>query len=561
MANYIKEYNEQIEAGIEIVSKKVQVVYKRLAKTTDAPEDSKYYFNEKEATRPITFIESFCKQSQGVIGETLELMLWQKALIQTIFGFLSRSTQQRQYREAFVLVARKNGKSTLLSAISLFMLVADKEGASEVYSIATKLDQSKRIITEAWNMVKQSPDLKSIIKKRRNDMYFPNTSSIMQAQASTSKSLDGLNTHLGVVDEAHAIRDRSLYEVIKQSMQSRRQPLLFVITTAGTVRENIYDSLYDYASKIAIGELEDETFLPILYELDDIEEWTDEKQWYKANPGLGKIKFLEALRDEVERAKRDPDYQTGVLCKHFNLRQASDNLWLTFDDFNTELCYNEDDINHKYCIGGADLSSTTDLSSATLLTETKLKVFKNDEEQLIKKVLIKQMYWMPQERYEERMREDKVPYDKWVEKGYLRLCEGNKVNYKDITKWFVDEVNDNGLRPLWVGYDSWNAQYWCDEMQAYGFDMVEVRQGAKTMSSPMKQMKGDLQDKTIVYNNNPILKWCFSNLSIKADDNDNIRPVKGKAGTRQRIDGAVSLIDCYVIYTNKYQEFKNRIGE
>lgn len=553
MANYIKEYDQAIKTGKIQACKKIALVYDRLAKETE--QEGKYVFKERLATKPIKFIEQFCKQSQGVIGEPINLMLWQKALIQAIFGFVHAETGYRRYKETFVQVARKNGKSTLLSAISLYMLLADKEGGAEVYSVATKLDQSKRILTEAWNMVKQSPDLRAVIKKRRTDMFFPHTASTMQALASSSKSMDGLNTHLGVVDEAHAIRDRSLYEVIKQSMQSRRQPLLFVITTAGTVRENIYDSLYSYGSNIALGVDTDDTFLPIIYELDTIEEWVSEEMWEKANPGLGKIKLTTSLQEEVTRAKKDPDYLTGVLCKHFNMRQASDSVWLTFEDFNNNLKYEEKEMRDIYCIGGADLSSTTDLTSATLIAEVD-----NKEDPNKKRVLVKQMYWMPEERFEERMREDKVPYDKWVERGFIRLCDGNKVNYSDITKWFVEQVNEYGLRPLWVGYDSWNAQYWCDEMKSYGFDMLEVRQGAKTMSTPMKQMKGDLQDNKIIYNDNPVLKWCFSNLSVKIDDNENIRPIKGKAGQRQRIDGAVSLIDCYVLYTNKYQEYKNRIG-
>lgn len=545
--NYIVEYHKKIQTGEILVSKKVELIYDRLVKTIEDP-NAEYYFDQAKADHALEFIERFCKQSQGVIGKPLELMLWQKALVQTIFGMISKKTGYRQYKEAFVLVARKNGKSTLLSAISLYMLTADKEGASEVYSVATKLDQSKRIVTEAWNMVRQSPDLRQVLKKRRTDIYFPLTSSTMQALASSSKSMDGLNTHLGVVDECHAITDRELYEQLKQSTQTRRQPLIFVITTAGTVRENIYDSLYTYASQVALGEIDDPTFLPILYELDEVLEWTDPEMWIKANPGLGEIKLLESMKEEVERAKKDPDYLTGLLCKHFNIRQTGSNMWLTFDDINNPETYNEEELKDMYCIGGADLSSTTDLTCATILTEKENKIY------------VKQMYWMPEERMQERIAEDKIPYDKWVQRGLLRLCEGNAVNYHDITNWFGEQVNEYGLRPLWVGYDSWNANYWSDEMKEYGFDMVEVRQGAKTMSTPMKQMEADLKDKKINYNNNPILKWCLSNTSVKTDENGNIRPLKGKS-QRQRIDGTVSLIDCYVILYNKYQEFKNMIGE
>lgn len=543
--NYILQYHKQISAGKIVAPSKIIKVYGKIVSELQN-KGGKYTFDLEAGSRAIEFIETFCKQSQGTIGEQLELMLWQKALIQTIFGFKDSGTGYRKYREAFVLVGRKNGKSTLLSAISLYMLIADKEGAAEVYSVATKLDQAKRILTEAHNMVKQSPELRALIRKRRNDMYFPWTSSVMMALASQSKSLDGLNTHLGVIDECHAITDRNLYEVIKQSMQSRRQPLLFIITTAGTVRENIYDNLYDYANKVANGDVDDDTFLPILYELDNVDEWSDPQLWVKANPALGLIKSVKGLTDEVERAKNDTEYLSGVLCKHFNLKQTSSHLWLSFEKLNNEKTYTDEQMSNVYCIGGADLSSTTDLTCATLLAEV-------DGE-----ILVKQMYWLPQTKLEERVREDKIPYDKWVQRGIMRTCEGSLVNYHDVTLWFKEQVERYELRPLWIGYDSWNANYWHDEMQGEGFQMVEVRQGAKTMSQPMKQMEADLSDKKINYNNNPILKWCLSNTAIKSDDNGNIRPSKGN-GTRARIDGTVSLIDAYVVLQDNYQNYKNML--
>lgn len=561
--NYIEQYYDAIEKGIVIVPKYIKKVYQKIVESINNP-DHYYYYDKDKSNKAIEFIEKFCKQSQGVIGAPIELMLWQKALICVIFGIINKKTGYRQFKEAFVLVARKNGKSTLLSAIAIYMLIADKEGGAEIYSVATKLEQSKRIVTEAWNMIRQSQALREVLKKRRNDIYFEMTRSVMMALASSSKSMDGLNTHLAVVDEAHAIRDRNLYEVMKQSMQTRRQPLLFVITTAGTVRENIYDSLYEYAVKVAEGEIEDQNFLPILYELDSADEWTDPTMWQKANPGLGIIKLLSALEDEVDRARKDPDYLTGVLCKHFNIRQTGNNRWLTFDDVNNKETYTPEEIKDMYCIAGVDLSSTTDLTCATILTKKKLKrttlIDGVEVEKEIPTILIKQMYWMPREKMLLRMSEDKVPYDKWVEKGLLRLCDGNAVEYHSITEWFVEQLHDEGLRPLWVGYDSWSANYWKDEMESYGFDMVEVRQGAKTMSQPMKQLEADLKDKKINYNNNPILKWCLTNTTVKSDDNGNIRPLKGN-GNRQRIDGTVSLIDAYVIFYNNYQEFANMVGE
>jgi phage terminase large subunit-like protein len=243
--------------------------------------------------------------------------MFQKAFIAALFGVVHKKTGLRQFRETLFLIARKNGKSTMLSAIALYMLVADGEGGAEIYSVATKKDQARIVFNEAVNMVRQSPALSKHLKKRKNDIYFPLTFSKMEALASDSNSLDGLNSHCVIIDELHAIKDRNLYEVMKQSMSARRQPLLVMITTSGTVRECIYYDMYSYAVKIADGLVQDDQFLPILYELDDRSEWTDWKIWGKANPALGTIKKLEDLTAKVERAKNSPSDLSGILCKDY----------------------------------------------------------------------------------------------------------------------------------------------------------------------------------------------------------------------------------------------------
>ena len=315
------------------------------------------------------------------------------------------------------------------------------------------------------------------------------------------------------------------------SMSARTQPMLFETSTMGTVRQNVFDIEYEYAAQVIDGTIEDETLLPIIYELDDEKEWINEECWYKANPALGKIKSIKTLREKVERAKANPIELVNLLCKDFNVRQNTINAWLTFEDLNNEEIYT--DWKDCYCIGGCDLSSTTDLTCATILGVVN------------KKIRIKQMYWIPANLLEKKVIDDKIPYDKWLKAGWLRLSGDSKIDYHDVTKWFLEEVQQNDLRPLWVGYDSWNAQFWCDEMTSEGFTMQEVRQGYKTESAPLKQMKADLIDKKINYNNNPILKWNLSNVVVKVDDNENIMLAKEKA--RQRIDGAASLMDAYVI--------------
>ena len=287
--NYIKEYLQQIENGKIIVGKKVKKEYKKLLKES---EDSSlpFYFDEEIGNRPIEFIERFCKQAEGEIGKPIKLELFQKAYIQALFGFVYRDTKLRRFNETLFLVGRKNGKTTLLSAIALYMMIADGEGSAECYSVATKKDQASKAFKSACAMRAQSPEIRALITKRRTDMYMPSTFSSFEPLSSDSDTLDGLNSHLVIIDELHAIKDRNLYEVMKQSTSSRRQPLVVMITTAGTVRECIFDDIYEYANNVLDGVIKNDAFLPILYELDKADEWKDIKCWQKANTGLGTIK-------------------------------------------------------------------------------------------------------------------------------------------------------------------------------------------------------------------------------------------------------------------------------
>lgn len=544
--NYIEKYFNEIESGRIVTSKRVRAVYAKLVDEIKTP--GKWRFDERLARRPVEFIETLCKHSKGEwMGQPMLLELFQKAFISALFGFVD-ADGNRRFKETFFLVARKNGKSSLLSGLMLYMLIADGEGGAQIVSAATKKEQANIVFSEALNMVSQSPSLKSHLKKRKTDLYFPLTFSTMTALASDSNTLDGLNLHLAVVDELHAIKDRNLYEVLKQGMSARRQPLMVMITTAGTVRECIYDDMYEYASKVADGVIHDDRFLPVLYELDDRAEWTDYKCWEKANPGLGRIKKLEDITEKVERAKTNGKDLPGILTKDFNVRETATGAWMTFEDLNNEETFDVEEIRDCYAIGGVDLSSTTDLTCATLL------VMKPDSD---KKYVI-QKYFLPDEHLEKKVAEDKIPYDRWRDRGFVQLSDGNRVNYSDVTAWFLHYVNEFGIRPLWVGFDSWNAQYFTEEMKNNGFDMVEVRQGYKSLSTPMKELQADLMAKLVNYNNNPVLKWNMTNVAIKSDENGNIRPVKGTSH-KNRIDGAVSLIIAYAVLHQNLADYKAMI--
>lgn len=556
--NYIREYVELIKRGKIKTSARVRKVYTRLLKEIDRPpKNFKYYFDEETGERPISFIETFCKQSQGDLGAPLELELFQRAYIQALFGFLDKETGYRRFRETMFLVGRKNGKTTLMAGIALYLLTADYEGAAEIYSVATKKDQARKALTEAVNMIKQSPELRALLKKRRNDVYFAATSSKFEALASDSNTLDGLNSHGVIIDELHAIRDRNLYEVMKQSTSSRRQPLIVMITTAGTVRECIFDDMYEYACRVADGEEVDEAFLPILYELDERSEWLDPKMWIKANPGLGKIKQVETLRLFVERAKKNPADRAGVLCKDFNVRENDSTAWLPFDVINNEATFELADVYDTYAIGGCDLSSTTDLTCATLLIRKP-----ND-----KTVYVLQQYFLPQARIDEladkKQRSgghsnDEAPYKLWAERGLLTACQGARVNYSDVTAWFV-QMRERYKIDCWkCGYDRALAGYWVDEMTANGFTMDKVIQGTYTFSQPMRELGAALQDKLVNYNNNPVLKWCLSNTGKKEQGLNNIMPVK--ISEKRRIDGMVSLLNAWVVYVRDYEDYMYNVG-
>lgn len=562
MLTYIEEYYQFLLKNPDKANHKILVTYGKLVRDIYNPvkvsffneiseesETHTYMFNLEKGLRPIKFIEKFCKHSKGKwAGKPVILELWQKAFIQALFGFVDKDTGLRKYKKGILFVARKNGKSTIDAGLGNYMLVSSGEGGAEVYSVATKKDQAKVVWEEAKRMIKKSPALAKRVRALVGGLYYDKMESFFKALASDSNSLDGLNAFFVICDEIHAWKDKNLLDVMFDSMSAREEPLLLETSTMGTIRENVFDNEYEYASGIIDGYeglesgIHDETVLPIIYELDNPNEWQDEKKWYKANPGLGTIKNIKDLRDKVNRAKNNPTELTNLLCKDFNIRQNDQDKWLTFDIANNEDIYNIEDLFDTYAIGGVDLSSTTDLTCATLL------IMKN------KKKYIVQQYFIPSERLEFKIKDDKIPYDKWEKRGLVTICEGARVNYSDVTQWFLKMHNEYDISALWIGYDPWNTQYWVEEMKEKGFEMVEVRQGAKTMSNPMKQLEADLIEKNINYNNNPILKWCLCNTAVKRDENDNIRPVKGQK-QRARIDGTVSLIIAYCVLFDKMNDY------
>lgn len=547
--NPIIEYYNKITSGEVKVSQKVRRVYKKLVDDIHDP-NSEWEYNPKKANHAIEFIENFCKHSKGKAGgKPFILELWQKAPIAAIFGFVHKIDGTRKYREVMLFVARKNGKSTLGAAIALYMLVADGEPGPEVVSAATKKDQAKIIWSEAKRMVKKSPALNKRIRTLVAELVSDFNDGTFKPLSSDSNTLDGLNVHCGLIDELHAIEDKNLYDVIVDGTSAREQPLIVIVSTAGTVREGIFDIKYDEAERIINGYddpdgYKDERVLPIIYELDKREEWTDPECWQKANPGLGTIKKIDELARKVKKAQENPLLVKNLLTKDFNVRETTTQAWLTFEQIDNQETFDISVLRPRYGIGGADLSSTTDLTAACVL----FMIPGSD------KIYFDHMYWLPEELLEKRAKEDKIPYDVWRDLGLLRTTPGNSVHPKYVTQWFVEVMREKDIYLSWVGYDSWSAKYWVEEMEnTFGKIMIPVIQGKKTLSGPMKKLGADLESKKIVYNNNPITKWCLTNTSIDMDKNGNIQPVK--SNSRRRIDGLAAMLNAYVVLQEKYNEY------
>lgn len=554
--NPILEYWEAIEGGREIVSLKVRKTYEHLVnKLTDTSDG--YFYSPKRANHIIEFAENYCHHSKGKLGgQRVRLELWEKALLAAVFGFIDIEGL-RQYREALLIVGKKNGKSLLASIVGNYMLVADGEPGPEVYAVATKRDQAKIVWNEAKRMVRKSPSLRRRVKPLTHELSSEEfNDGVFKPLASDSDTLDGLNVSCCLMDEIHQWRNgRPLFNIMADGTTAREQPLIFETTTAGVVREDIYDEKYDYAERVINGYSDpdgyhDVHFIAFVYELDKRSEWTDPSCWKKANPGLGTIKRIDQLQDKVEKAKANPAMVKNLVCKEFNIRETSTEAWLTFDELNNTETFDLQKLKPRYGIGGADLSSTTDLTAAKVIFQVPRDP----------RIYVLSMYWLAEDLVEKRVQEDKIPYDAWIDQGLVRTCPGNKINPSVVTDWFREVQEEMDIYIPWIGYDAWSAQMWVDQMSDFfGRDsMIAVHQGKRTLSAPMKSLGADLSGKLVVYNNNPVDKWCLANTSYEEDKNGNIQPCKTSKPTR-RIDGTAALLDAYVVLQDKNADYASMI--
>lgn len=517
----------------------------------DLRHPGKYHFDAERAREPIEFIETFCRVPSGRLGQPLRLELFQKARYEAVFGFVD-GDGKRKYNEVLIVEGRKNGKTTELAALEPYMLLADGEGAPQIYNLATAAEQAGLGFAACQRMIAQSPALSKRIRKRKSDLYYDRNFGFIKILSSETKHLDGLDVHCAVIDELAAIRNRDIYDLAVQGTTARDQPLILTISTNGFVREGIFDAQYEYSARWLDGKVENEHFLPFIYELDDPEkEWTDEKAWIKANPGLGPIKKIEKLRQFVQKAMDDASFKPTVMVKDFNVPQTAVTSWLSWEAIVNHEKWKTDGFD--YCVGGFDAADCVDLNSAKALC-----MRPGDE-----KIYIKSMYWIPQsviereQRKGNRQERDKVPYEKWIAQGLMRTVPGNRVDKRVFLDWFLELRDEEDLYTLFIGYDPWHI----DDSLLRDFkanfgerSMIPVRQGAYTMSNPMKNLKADFEAHRVVYDDNPIDRWCLYNTQVKTDVNYNIQPVKA-ADPTQRIDGTISLLCAYIVNEKMRNEY------
>ena len=545
--SFLLSYINEIEAGRIIAGNELKSVLKRLK---DDLNDPRFIYDEEPGRLRIEFIEKFCKHTKSPFnGQPFILELWEKALLECAYGFKMADSGLRRFNEVVLLIARKNGKTTFVAGIDLaeFFL---SSGGTDIVCASNTNEQASILFEEINNMREQSKALRNEKRSRKNIFYIysPTNKNKIKKLSAQSRNKDGYNIEVGCIDEVHEMTDSKVYDAIKQSQSTKREPLIFIITTEGTTVDGFLDNKLDYCRKMIKGEIDDIRILPWLYTQDSDEEiFSDPSSWQKSNPSIGTIKTRSYFEDMMVKARNDLATRVTMMCKDFNIKQLESGSWLTYLDLNNETKYKLDDLRDSYAIGGVDLSSTTDLTAAVLL------IIKGGKKYVIPH------FFMPSELIAQRVQEDKIPYDIWVKKGLATLTEGNQNDFSLVTQWFLKMVREYGIRPLWIGYDPWNSQYWVKEMEDSGFTMEKIRQGIYTLSEPMKQLEGDLKNKLVIYDNNPILKWCFSNTQAKVDVNGNIQPSKLNSKLK-RIDGCVALIIAYAVLNRYKIEYENMIS-
>lgn len=538
-SNDIYAYFSGIQSGMFTVGKWVRLLYEFIIAGLEKGE---FYFNAKKANKAIRFIENFCHHSEGSRG-LLKLELWQKACVSVIFGIVD-ADGLRVFREVFIVIGRKNGKTLFASAVMAYMAYIDGEYGAKIYCIAPKLEQTEKAFDGFYQIVKSEPELSELAKKRRSDIYIEESNTVVKPLAFNAKKSDGFNPHLVVNDEVASWRgDGGLkqYEVMKSALGARRQPLILSISTAGYENDGIFDELMKRSTAFLKGNSKERRLLPFLYMIDDVEKWNDLEELKKANPNMGVSVSEDFFREEIAVAEMSASKKAEFLTKYCNIKQNSSIAWLdykTVDDAGAEVSIV--DFRNSYAVGGIDLSQTTDLTAATVIVERAGKLYAFTQ------------FFMPANRVERAQTIDGVPYALFVQKGIVKLSGENYVDYRDVYNWFVMLKEQYGIYVLKVGYDRYSAQYLVDDMKAYGFHMDDVFQG-ENLAGVIREFEGILLDGDFKIADNSLLKAHFLNVALKHNmETRKFRPVKIEQ--RARIDGFVSVIDAMTVRQKYYSE-------
>ena len=515
-----------------------------------------YVFDAEKAEKAITFIENFCHHSEGR-SDLLKLELWQKAIVSAIFGILDKETGFRQFREVFLLVARKNGKTLFAAAIMAYMAYIDGEYGAKLYCLAPKLDQAELCFDAFYQIVQSDDELNEITKKRRSDIYIQEFNTSVKKIAFNSKKSDGFNPHFVLNDEMEAWPgDQGLkqYEVMTSAIGARKQPLIMSTSTAGYVNDGIFDELMKRATAFLKGSSKEKRLLPFLYMIDDVEKWDTREELEKSNPNLNVSVSWEFYQEQIAIARASLSKKAEFLTKYCNIKQNSSVAWLDYIDVQKAVCRGEDgqpvqltleDFRGCYCVGGIDLSRTTDLTAASIIIERGGKNY------------IFTKFFMPAERFKVAVNEENVPYNIYKELGFLKISGENAVDYKDVFKWFFDLVKIYKIKPLKVGYDRYSAQYLIQEMKEAGFHMDDVYQGTN-LTPVLHAFEGDLKDGKYEIGDNSLLESHLLNVAVDINANDSrMKPVKIEK--RAHIDGAVSIFDALAVKMKYHKEIGRQL--
>ena len=542
-ANYIQEYYHRIQTGEVVVGKWIKLLYEKI---TAGLRDGLFYFDQRKADRAIEFIENFCHHVE-TRNDLITLELWQKATVSLMFGIVDENGR-RIFREVFLVMGRKNGKSILASAIIAYMAYLDGEYGAKIYCLAPKLEQAEIVYENFYKMTEMEPELKALRARRRSDLYMETTNTLVKKLAFNAKKSDGFNPHLTVCDEIAswpAEQGLKQYEVMKSALGARRQPLILSISTAGYVNDGPYDELMMRSTAVLQGSSEERRLLPILYIIDDVKKWDDIEELKKANPNMGVSVSEDFFLEEIAIARNSLSKRAEFLTKYCNIKQSSTQAWLPYDvvDGVTGDEYSLEDFRSSYCVGGIDLSQTTDLTACCVVIEKggKLHTFAR--------------FFMPANKIEELQQREGVPYQLYVSAGLIQPSGENFVDYNDCFEWFRMLVEEYEILPLQVGYDRYSAQYLVQQMEQYGFHMDDVFQG-ENLTPVIHEVDGLLRDKTLLLGTNNLLKAHFLNVGMKQNEETRkIRPVK--IDPRTHIDGFVAVIDALTVR----QKWYDQIGE